>query len=823
MLKLWLAGLRAPGARALPGLLAIALGVALAYTVHLLHAAGLQALESAALRLAGVADLTVQAPRQGMSEALYPWLAQLPQVQAASPVVLGEVGVAGSPALLRLVGVDVFAAARVQPALLPVAGHRLDLLDPACLFPDAAARARLPSDRPLLRTAAGPRPMRVCGQVPGRGDPPLAVTDIAVAQDLLGAGGHVSRVDLLLAPGVDRAGFAARLRTQLPAGVAVLSPLQAAAREAAPSRSYRVNLQVLALVALFSGALLVYSSQALAVTVRLPQLALLRMLGLPRRTLLCLLVAEGAALGLAGGAAGCVAGHALAGWLLGHFGAGLGSGHLGGEGALPGLAAGPVLVFLAGGMAAGALGTLVPALRAAREAPARALHGVVQAQDGAARPHPAALGALALGLLLLGAPPVNGIPLPAYAAIALLLLGVIGLVPALLALILAGLPLPQPVPVRLALQQLRAAPRAATLGLAALVASVALAVSMGVMVASFRHSLEDWLQVVLPADLYLRAGQGADGLELDPAAQARVRATPGVARVQFQRQVQLLLGPAQLPVSLIARDGVAGTAPDALPLVSAYFAPRAGEEPVYLSEQVADLTGWRAGDPVRLPLPLAGTAFRVAGVWRDYARVSGAVLVDRARYVALSGDERAGEARLWVVPGVAPAELGRRLRAVLGGSDDLDLVEPADLRALSLSIFERTFAATHALEAAAVLVGVAGLASGTAARVLSRRREFGMLRHLGLARRDLLLLVCTEALVVALTGLVAGTVAGLGLSLVLVDKVTRESFHWSLDLHVPGGSLLLYLATLLVACIGSALLAGRAAVATGTLHSVRED
>src|SRR4029453_15505340 len=124
--------------------------------------------------------------------------------------------------------------------------------------------------------------------------------------------GRLSRIDIRLAPGVDAAAFAQRLQSAFPPGLAVVRPETTVAAGASLSRSYRVNLNVLALVALFTGGLLVFSAQAHAVVRRRAQLALLRVLGVTRRRLTAMLVAEGAIVGAAGSAVGVALGFALA-------------------------------------------------------------------------------------------------------------------------------------------------------------------------------------------------------------------------------------------------------------------------------------------------------------------------------------------------------------------------------------------------------------------------------------------------------------------------------------------------------------------------------
>ena len=118
-----------------------------------------------------------------------------------------------------------------------------------------------------------------------------------------------------------------RVSRLLPAGVAAITTDDNAALTARMSRSYRVNLNVLALVALFTGGLLVFSTQALSVVRRRAQFALLRTLGLSRGRLLRWLLAEGALVGIAGALAGVAGGYALARVALHFFGADLGGGY----------------------------------------------------------------------------------------------------------------------------------------------------------------------------------------------------------------------------------------------------------------------------------------------------------------------------------------------------------------------------------------------------------------------------------------------------------------------------------------------------------------
>ncbi len=177
---------------------------------------------------------------------------------------------------------------------------------------------------------------------------------------------------------------------------------------------------------------------------------------------------------------------------------------------------------------------------------------------------------------------------------------------------------------------------------------------------------------------------------------------------------------------------------------------------------------------------------------------------------------------VWLKPGATPASVMEALRALPGG-EELDLAETGEIRSLSLRIFDRSFAVTYAMEAVAVLVGLFGLSSSLGAVVLARRREFGMLRHLGLTRGQIRRMLAAEGALLAAVGAFAGLVCGVAISLVLVYVVNRQSFNWSIELHAPFALLAGLTAVLLGLAVITAILSGREAMGVGPVRAVRED
>jgi putative ABC transport system permease protein len=843
-------------ARVAVALLAIALGVALAFAVQLINASALAEFGQAMHSVNGQPDLVLQASGSaGLDEALYARVARHPQVAYASPVLEIDtyaVSADGHRVAISVLGIDALQIAPISPALLPrpVAGlDRLAIIDPELVFLNPAARqalgltAQARAGLPTLTLHNGQQrlSLHVAGDVLAAGRP-LAVLDLAGAQAHFGRLGKLSRIDLRLVPGTDRATLLRELA--LPPEVRSAAPDEAQQRVSNLSRSYRVNLSVLALVALFTGAFLVYAVQALAVAKRVPQLALLGVLGLDAAGRRRLVWIESAALGLAGSALGLALGTALAQLALQQLGGDLGSGLLGSS--APALHWNGLTALLYGalGTAAALAGGWLPARAAERLAPAQSLKGLGQGEAQRSARH-ALLGPalLLLGVLLAFLPPLGDLPLAAYLAVGCILLGGIACVPALVGAALARLAPPRHPIWLLAVERARDQRSSATATVAGVVASLALSVALTVMVASFRDSVTHWLEQVLPADLYVRTAATSSAADSAWLPETMLRAAaqlPGVTRVQAQRIVPITLDPNRPPVSLIARPlraepttaTTASNPPGAdalatsLPLVGALRPPHPTLPNVAVTETLAALYQVGPGDTLLLPLPDGRRVpVFVRALWRDYARQQGALAIDRQDWQALSGDTRINDLALWLTPDQPVGTVEDALR-VLAGDTDRTLLEfgtPGQIRTSSLAIFDRSFAITYWLQAVAIGIGLFGIAASTSAQVLARRKEFGALRHLGYTRRQVLALVGAEGLLWSAVGALLGVSLGLAISVILVHVVNPQSFHWTMELSLPLGRLALLAGSVLLAGTLTALLAGRAAASRDLALAVKED
>ena len=841
---------RAQRGRWITAAAAVAVGIALATAIFTVNRSALAEFQQAIDTVNGEATMQITA-RAGtfpddVFDAVHLQSARA-GIEAASPVVSLDVVVQSqarqaperSRERLTVLGIDVFRAGVVTPALIPqvdaavgeTGGAGASLFSDTAIFLSPAAQAAYGAkvgESITIASGLQVATLRVAGSVSAAPGQRLAVMDIGAAQWRLGALGKLSRIDLRLTEGTSPDAVAALLGPLLPPTVEIAAPEKRAQRMSNLSRAYRVNLNVLALVALFTGAFLVFSAVALSAVRQRPQLALMSVLGADQAWVRNAVLAQGLAVSVAGSVVGVAAGLALAGGLLAMFGGDLGGGYF--SGARPQLAidAPALLGFMLLGIGVGLAASWLPAREAVAARPAEALRGGSSeaALVRLARRGPA-LWLLAAAAVLLTLPPVDGLPVPSYIAIACVLLSAIAAVPWLVAHFfpllqraLAGRGMRQPV-FWLALLRVAQAPGQAAGVIAGVVASFALTVAMVIMVASFRLAVADWLEAVLPADLYGRVPAGAAQGAINPALQARIAALPGIARAEFSRSVELSLDPARPTVALLARN-VDPVAPQArLPLTGPALPTPERAIPIYVSEGMVDLYAFTPGKVVRLPI--TSLPLHVAGVYRDYSRQHGSITMVREDYQRLTGDATVNDMALWLDPGGRPDAAISALIAAEPALAAAEFRSASDLRALSLRIFDRSFAMTYLLEAAALVVALFGVASSYSAQALARAREFGVLRHLGVSTREIVLQVAIEGGLLSTFGALWGAATGWVIGLILIHWVNPQSFHWTMETRAPVGLIVASAAALALCGAIAAALAVRSATGEGPLRSLKED
>jgi len=434
-----------------------------------------------------------------------------------------------------------------------------------------------------------------------------------------------------------------------------------------------------------------------------------------------------------------------------------------------------------------------------------------------------AVGLLALAAALVRAPAWHDLPVAALLGSMALLGALLVSASPVLDSVARGIAGPQGrgagTPLRLAVAALAAGRRRASWAAGAVGVAVALAVAIGTMVHSFRATVEDWANQGMRADVWVRPLAATTGVQvgrLDPEVVHIAEHLFGTAVIDPFHTAEATLR--DQPVTLgagvfavVARRG--GVTFRGRRDSREVFAAALRNHAAVINEPFANRFGVREGDTIRLRVPGGELVRPVEAVFFDYSHQQGMVVIDRDDFLRIYPDDGPSELALFLPPGTDPAAARDELLTALGGRFLVEALLNRELRAEVVSIFDRTFAITRALQAVAAAVAVLAVLTVLFALLGERRRDLALLRAVGGSRAQVAAVVAAQAALLGLTGTTGGLAAGLAIGLVLVKVVNLQSFGWTLRFLPPWPALaataLLVTAACLVAGLAPALAAAR--------------
>ena len=334
----------------------------------------------------------------------------------------------------------------------------------------------------------------------------------------------------------------------------------------------------------------------------------------------------------------------------------------------------------------------------------------------------------------------------------------------------------------------------------ALATAIAMMVSVGIMVGSFRETVQMWISSQLRADLYLRgAGPPSAGVypPISSDIQGLIADTEGVDKAEAFRGFEFryegaraTFGAGEIAIQkgLGALQFLQGNSQEILTSLQA-------EDHCVVSEPFSNKHHVKVGDVLQIPLGKKIAPLRVMGIYYEYSSDRGYVITDWSTLRKYLPEQPVTNVAVWLKPGFDQEKVQRVLETELR-KYPVTIAANRMLREQAVIIFDRTFAVTYALEAVAILVAMLGAANALLALVLDRRREIGLIRYLGATTPQVRKMILTEAGLIGLLSGALGLALGSALSLVLIFVINKQSFGWTIQFHPPG--VLLGAALLLV-------------------------
>ncbi len=772
-------------------LFSIAAGVSVVVGVDIANQAALGEFERANQTIDGVATHRIVGGPTGIDERIFQQIKVAAAIREAAPVVTAEVAVQGRSGSYRLLGIEPLSDFRIRDLQLSNAEGPEQPL-PAWPLYVPQELYDLAEKSLVLKSGRHIQQFNIAGSLDSESTQSaslsrLLVTDIAWAQSFLKSGGRLSHIELNLPEGFDQSS----LRNQLPDSVRLVDVELFNNARSDMTRAFRINLTALSLLALVIAMFLIYSTVSFQVIRRRHMFALLRAAGVTNQELVAILLIEVTALAIAGTAVGLVLGSLLAN--------GLGAMVVETINALYYSLVEPahtanwssIIKAVLLGITATLLASALPIALAGRTT----VRGLLLRSDEeksarqlSARALVPAILLLALGIVLLIVP-VESLVI-AFIGLFMLILGLAALTPWVvrrlcqLASRFGGRALGL-IP-KMALLSVGAHLSRTSIAVAALSVAVSATLGVGLMIDSFRNSVEDWLNGYLRSDIYLTSESVGQEF-LSPKFLQQIQSLDAVAYLSTGRRHTLSTSnvPTVLFTLQTAKNGFAGFQIKQS-LDGDLWNRFHSQEQVLISEPLARRRDLVPGDKITLPTDHGKIDFVVAAVYYDYSSDQGLVTMDRNTYARYFNDELVASAAVKIVEGAEVAAVMEAVRNLPAAPQELFLRSNQGLRQASLEVFDQTFRVTEVLRWLAIIVAVVGIVSALVALQLERGREFAVLRAVGFSRIQLGIQILLET---GITGLCAGLMAipmGVALAVCLIKVINVRSFGWSMQTVIDG-------------------------------------
>ena len=797
--------------RALLTLLGVAIGVSAWLAIRVVNGEVYQSFEQSVESVVGEASITISGGFEGIDEQILQRIQGHPGIQLANPVLKIEGEIQTGPLSgrsLLIWGMDLLEQGKDWEGQSPDRVMQQDdwenLFAPTTVFleEELAKKLGVRQGQTLSVKVEGNVHDLVVGRVLKSfglqgGVQQQVVMDIASVQWLFGRLGKLHHVAIVPEVDVAVSTLIQELQSLLPDNIQVNQSSRRNRQVESMLRAFQMNLTMLSGISLLVGIFLVYNATAFSVVHHRQEIGILRSLGMERQSITSLFLLEASVLGAAGGFLGCWLGVLLARWLSVMIEQNVGE--LYGMTTLLATRF-PIHMLLEAiclGIGVSLMGAFRPAWEASTMAPVQALAGE---QSQAEEDCDVQGSKWVVVVSLLGAgvlsqmPAVGGISVGGYAAAFFLLMGGaasgpvlsqwfsrwsqrrvgsrVGLLPALAA------------------EQMGRNPGRTSVTMAAIIVGLAILVGVGIMIQSFRQTVELWIEQTLMADIIIAPTSWLGEQEassqnrgLSRTLVHKVLRIPGIEAVD--PYLEMSVEAAGQTVALVSRDVRLHAERSKYLFLQRKSSEVLGrviaDQGVIVSEVLAKRLEVGVGGQLSLRTPDGMEQFPVKGVFYDYATDGGKVVMDQGLFGEKWGERDASVFAVYLREGQDLSAVRQEIEDLLRKESSIITISNGELKQEILDIFDRTFRVTYVLELIALSVAILGIMNTLLTAILERRRELATLRAMGASSQQIQGLIVWESCYLAGLGAVVGIAVGMILSVVLIKVINKQSFGWTIQ------------------------------------------
>jgi putative ABC transport system permease protein len=646
----------------------------------------------------------------------------------------------------------------------------------------------------------------------------LVAFDPVTAQTALKGGGKFDTIDVAANAGVTDDQLKAQIQSVLPAGFQAKTGAETAAKNSRDLKKalsfFNIALLVFAVIALFVGAFIIFNTFQILVSQRTRELGLLRALGASPAQIRRSVIAEAVIVGLIASVVGLAAGFALAlglRALLNAFGVTLPSTTLQ-------LEPRTIIAAFVVGLGATMLSSVVPALRASRIPPIAAMREAqptTYAGSTRRRVTGLVITAAGIGILLTGLFG-GGSNAASFAGLgaATVFFGVAVLSPLIVRPVarVLGAPLRRRgISGKLGQENAMRNPKRTASTAAALMIGLGLVAFVGIFAQSIKASSDQILQQTMKAD-YIVTNPQFTGFSQDVADKLRQESAFSAVSQFRQGLFGLKGGSAQVQgidpstVNQVVNVDMASGSLSAL-----------GTDDVAVFDDTAKANGWKVGDVVPARFARTGLVpLRIVGIFTD-KRILGSYVVSLPTYEQNFVEQLDILVLVKTAPGTSQADARAAAKDVAKAFPNVKVEDQAQFRESQAAQINALLGLITALLGLAILIAVIGIVNTLALSIYERTREIGLLRAVGMGRRQVRAMIRWESVIIAVFGALLGTAIGIFFGWAMVRALKSQGIS---VLSIPGGQLIIYILVAALIGVVAALKPARRAAKLDVLSAI---
>jgi len=770
-------------------LVGISMGVALVLAVDIANNAAKASFKHSAAQITGTATHRIINDLDKLDETIYANLYKQPGMPLLAPVITAKVQIDGQDKQFQLIGIDMLAEINFQRSLLgkieQMPGLDQWLTDPNTVVISRSAADLLEvdvSDRIHIKHSGKSFDLEVkaISSLETVNSQSLLVVDIATAQWLSGKANDLSYIDVILENDA-----VADFESRLPEGAKLVDISQQTESVLGLSEAFELNLTAMSLLGMLVGIFLIYNAISFSVVQRRNLLGRLRSIGVSSTQIYMVIMFEALLLGLTGTLIGIILGTVLGQQLTLIVATTISELYY--DINAQAVSVHPVSLLKAGllGIAGTLTAAWIPAIQASRTKPLTTLSRAALEQSIHRHiPFLAIGGTVFVSSGFIIAFLLPGDVMTGFAGLFVIIIGFVCLIPWLLSTLSKLLAIFSKKYIwQISVKDLdRHISRLAT-ATAALMLALSTSIGIAIMVDSMRLTVEDWLADLLTGDLYISSTGFDDNAFLPESFVDEVIHLDNVNDYSLYKNFKITIEDKKrwlvaARLSSQSRQGFDFMGSDPQQVWHAF---QKGD--IIISEPLAYRLTLAAGDQLSLLTLNGEREFNIAGVFKDFASEHGRLFIHRDEFQQHWLDNRINTVALFSETS-SPEALEQQLLKIIRSPDEINITDANEAIKESLKIFDQTFKITEVLRLLAIFVAFIGIFSALMAILLERKKEFAILRAVGLTQSQVGQLILIESIMLGLIAAFMAVPVGLAMSWILTDVIQYRAFGWSMPFRI---------------------------------------